>query len=187
MQAADLEAVRGAFALAAGLAAEAGFDAIELDLAQGYLLCGFLSPLTNRRDDEYGGSAEGRRRFPLEVVREVRAAWPKERPLLVAINAADWARGGSELDDAVELAVALRDAGCDAVVVRAGHATGASSPVYDPAELTAYADRIRNEARVPTLATPYVTSVDEVNTILASGCADLCLLHPSERVESGAT
>jgi anthraniloyl-CoA monooxygenase len=179
--------VSAAFARAAGLAADAGFDALELDMAHGYLLCGFLSPLTNRRDDEYGGSPEGRRRFPLEVLTAVRGAWPEDRALLVAINAADWARGGAELDDAVELAHALRDAGCDVVTVRAGQATARSSPVYDPSELTAYADRIRNEAHVPTLAAPYMTSVDDVNTILDAGRADLCLLHPPAWAESGGS
>jgi anthraniloyl-CoA monooxygenase len=137
-------------------------------------------PMTGR-EDEYGGSAEARRRFPLEVVGRVRAVWPEGRGLVVAINATDWTRGGAAPEEAVALASALREAGCDLVEVCAGQTTGGSSERYDPFNLKSYADRIRNEARIPTLATPYVTSMDDVNTILDSGRADLCVLQLSGR------
>ncbi len=156
----------------------AGFDMVELNLAFGYLLASFLSPLTNRREDPYGGSWDNRARFPLLVFDTVREAWPRPLPAAVALSATDWARGGLRLADAVALAVALRDRGCDLIRVVAGQTVAASAPRYDPYFLTHYADRIRNEAGVATIATGDISSLDRVNTIVAAGQADLCLLRP---------
>src|SRR5262249_38657876 len=120
MDRADLEAVSAAFAQAARWAAAAGFDVVQLHMGHGYLLAGFLSPLTNRRADEYGGALENRLRFPLAVFDAVRAVWPEERPLAVALSATDWAKGGFDVPDAVIVARTLREHGCDLITVLAG-------------------------------------------------------------------
>ena len=178
MEPADIERVTGDFARAARLAAAAGADVVLLDLAHGYLLGGFLSPLANRRDDEHGGPLEGRLRFPLEVVDAVRAAWPPERPLWAALAASDWARGGIEPDEAVEAAVALAGHGCELLQVTAGQATAAGRPDYGRFFLVGWSDLVRNEAGVATMVGGNLTTADEVDTILAAGRADLCLLDP---------
>ncbi|MFL6121910.1 FAD-dependent monooxygenase [Actinophytocola sp.] len=173
MTEADMARVRDAFVAAAGRAREAGFDVLELDLADGHLLASFLSPLTNRRDDEYGTEPL---RFPLSVVDVVRAAWPG---LLVArLTVTDWARGGLSVDQGVAHARALADHGVDLVHVRAGHTTATSRPEYRRGYLTTLSDRVRNEANVPTLVGGYLTTPDEVNTVVAAGRADLCLFDP---------
>jgi anthraniloyl-CoA monooxygenase len=169
-------AVRDAFATATRRAAAAGLDLVVVDLAQGSLLASFLSPLSNRREDAYGGSTEARLRFPLRLLEAVREAWPDDRPLAASINAVDAAPGGAGLDDAVEVAAALRDAGCDLIEVRAGQAVLGAMPSYDPDELVSYSDRIRNDAGVPTLAFGPITTLDRVSTIVAGGRADLCHL-----------
>jgi anthraniloyl-CoA monooxygenase len=174
----DLRVVLEAFAAAAGRAAEAGFDLVALDLAHGYLLGSFLSPLTNRREDGYGGSPEGRLRFPLEVVDAVRAAWPAERPLAVTLQADDCAPGGLGLDDAVAIAASLRAHGCDLVEVASGWTIPADRPDYRRFYLVPASDRVRNEAAVATIAGGNLTTADDVSTILAAGRADLCLLDP---------
>jgi anthraniloyl-CoA monooxygenase len=178
MTCADLEQVRDAFVQAAQLAAEAGFDLLMLNMAHGYLLASFLSPLTNRREDAYGGALENRMRFPLEVFDAVRAAWPAERPLAVALNASDWARGGLEVDDAIAVARVLKERGCDLVAVFAGQTVLHDQPTYEPRDFAQYSDLVRNEAGVRTLATGYLTTSDQVNTLLAGGRADLCLFYP---------
>jgi anthraniloyl-CoA monooxygenase len=164
------------FAAAARAASAAGFDALFVDMARGYLLGSWLSPLTNRRADDFGGDLRRRLRFPLEVFAGVRAAWPQDRLLGATITAMDWARGGATVDDAIVVAQALRDAGCDAVEVTAGGMVERTRPLYDPYYLVSYSDRIRNEAAIATVATGAITSVDHANTILAAGRADLCVL-----------
>jgi anthraniloyl-CoA monooxygenase len=175
---ADLRPLREAFAAAAARAAAAGFDLIALDLSHGYLLGSFLSPLTNRRQDRYGGSPDRRLRFPLEVVDAVRAAWPVERPLAVTLQADDCAPGGLGLDDAVAMAATLREHGCDLVEVASGWTVPADRPDYRRFYLVPASDRVRNEAGVATIAGGNLTTADDVSTILAAGRADLCLLDP---------
>ena len=165
------------FALAAKAAAGCGFDALELNFAHGYLVAGFISSLTNRRTDEYGGSLENRMRLPLAVLDLVRTTW--ERPLLVRISASDWAAGGNDLDEAVAIAALLKAHGCDLVHAVMGQTIWESRPDYRRLFGVPASDRIRNEAGIPTLATGNITTADDVNTILAAGRADLCHLEYS--------
>ena len=176
MSRADMDEVVAGFVAAARRGAEAGFDLLELHCAHGYLLSGFLSPVTNVRNDAYGGSAERRRRFPLEVVAAVREAWPAERPLSVRISATDWVDGGFDGDDAVELARALRDHGVDLVDVSTGQVDPRERPRHGRLWQTPYADRIRHEVGIPTVAVGGIASVDDANTILLAGRADLVAL-----------
>lgn len=178
MTAGKLAEVTEDFVRAALLAADAGFDLLLLDLSHGYLLAGFLSPLTNSRTDEYGGTPERRLRYPLAVVDAVRAAWPSGRPLAARLTSSDWARDGLDLDEAVGIASALRDHGVDLIQPVAGQAIFEGRPSYDRLFLVPASDRIRNEARVPTLVGGSVTTHDQANTLLAAGRADLCLLDP---------
>ena len=163
------------FASAAQAAAGCWLDVLELNFAHGYLLAGFISPLTNRRNDAYGGSLEKRMRFPLEVLDAVRATW--ERPLLVRISASDWADGGTDLDESVAIATLLKAHGCDLVHVVMGQTIWESRPDYRRLFGVPASDRIRNEAGIPTIATGNVRTADDVNTILAAGRADLCVLE----------
>jgi anthraniloyl-CoA monooxygenase len=174
----DMERVTAQFAAAARLAAGAGVQVLLLDLAHGHLLGGFLSPLANRRDDEFGGSLEGRLRFPLRVVEAVRAAWPDDRPLWAALTVTDWAPGGLEPEEAVAAARALAASGCDLLQVTAGQTTATGRPDYGRLSLVGWSDLVRNSAGVPTLVGGGLTTADEVNTVLAAGRADLCLLDP---------
>jgi anthraniloyl-CoA monooxygenase len=176
MSPADMKAVREQFVQAAHYAVEAGFDLLEIHMAHGYLLASFISPLTNRRDDEYGGSLENRMRFPLEVFSAVRAVWPEERPMSARISAVDWAPGGMEAPDAVDVARMLHARGCDIVDVSAGQTVPDQRPVYGRLFQTPFADRIRHEAGIATMAVGNISSYADVNTILAAGRADLCLL-----------
>jgi anthraniloyl-CoA monooxygenase len=176
MTRADMDAVREQFARSVGLALLAGFDLLEIHMAHGYLLASFISPLTNRREDEYGGTLENRMRFPLEVFRAVRDAWPSERPMSVRISAVDWVPGGQEPEDAVQVARMLREAGCDIVDVSAGQTVPDQRPVYGRLFQTPFADRVRHEAKIATMAVGNISSYADVNTILAAGRADLCLL-----------
>jgi anthraniloyl-CoA monooxygenase len=180
----DMERVTAQFAAAARLAAAAGVPVLLLDLAHGHLLGGFLSPLANRRHDEFGGSLEGRLRFPLRVVEAVRAAWPDDRPLWAALTVTDWAPGGLEPEEAVAAARALAGRGCDLLQVTAGQTTAATRPDYGRLALVGWSDLVRNSAGVPTLVGGGLTTADEVNTVLAAGRADLCLLDP--RAYTGA-
>jgi anthraniloyl-CoA monooxygenase len=172
----DLDRVRAEFAAAAAMAVECGFDLLELDVAQGYLLAAFLSPLTNRRQDEYGGGLVNRMRFPLEVVDAVRSAWPAPRPLAVRICAGDGVTGGFTLDDAVELGRALAQHGCDLIHPVPGQTVPEARPDFGRTFGVPAADRIRNEAHLPVIASGNITTADEVNTIVAAGRADLCVL-----------
>ncbi|HEX6796645.1 MAG TPA: FAD-dependent monooxygenase [Ktedonobacterales bacterium] len=185
LNAAEMAAIRGDFVRAARLADEAGFDLLALAMARGDLLASFLSPLANQRDDEYGGVLENRLRFPLEVLDAVRAVWPSEKPLAVTLNVDDCARGGFIPDDAVAVARELLAHGCDLVIPVAGWTTPAGRPVYRRGYLTRYAERLRNEAGIPVLAGGYLTTTNEVNTLLAGGRADLCLMIPPQATERG--
>ena len=170
----DMDRVRDDFTTAAERARDAGFDVLELDLADGHLLASFLSPLTNRRSDVYGSEPL---RFPLSVVDAVRAAWPEL--LVTRLTITDWARGGTTVEQGIEHARAVAAHGADLVHVRAGHTTATSRPEYRRGYLTTLSDRVRNEAGVPTLVGGYLTTPDEVNTVVAAGRADLCLFEPA--------
>ena len=176
MEREDMDAVRDDFVRAAEMAEEAGFDIIEIHCAHGYLLATFISQLTNQRTDEYGDSLENRMRFPLEVFDAVRAVWPAHKPISVRISAVDWAPGGTEPSDAVEIAKMLKAHDCDIVDVSAGQTVPFAKPVYGRQFQTPFADRIRHEAEIPTMAVGNISSYMDVNTILAAGRADLCAL-----------
>ncbi len=176
MTRADMDRVAEDFVRATSMAATAGFDLIELHLAHGYLLASFISPLTNRRTDEYGGSLANRMRYPLEIVARVRAEWPQARPLSARISAVDWTPGGMEAHDAVEVARMVVAAGADIVDVSAGQTVPEGKPVYGRQFQTPFSDRIRHEARVPTMTVGNISSAADVNTILAAGRADLVVL-----------
>jgi anthraniloyl-CoA monooxygenase len=178
MDLADMERVTEAFAAAAGLAAGAGVELLLLDLAHGHLLGGFLSPLANRREDGFGGPLERRLRFPLRVVDAVRAAWPDDRPLWAAVTVTDWTPGGPEPEEAVAVARALAAHGCDLLQVTAGQTTAWGRPDYGRLHLVGWSDLVRNQAGVSTMVGGNLTTADEVNTVLAAGRADLCLLDP---------
>jgi anthraniloyl-CoA monooxygenase len=186
MTRADMDSVREAFRTAAAHAATAGFDLVAVDMAHGYLLGSFLSPLSNRRQDGYGGALERRLRFPLEVLDAVREVWPDERPLAVTLQATDWAARGLGLDDAVAIARALVGHGCDLVEVAAGWTVPWDRPDYGRLYLVPASDRVRNEAGVPTIAAGNITTADEASTVLAAGRADLCLLDPRRYVDWAA-
>jgi anthraniloyl-CoA monooxygenase len=169
--------VRDQFVSAARRAEGAGFDMVELHMAHGYLFSCFISPLTNLRYDQYGGTLENRMRFPLEVLRAVREVWPEQKPLSVRISATDWVdEGGLTGDDAVEVARALAGAGCDIVNVSAGQTTTRAEPIYGRMFQTRFSEQIRLEAGSPTIAVGSITTPDQVNTIILAGRADLCAL-----------
>jgi anthraniloyl-CoA monooxygenase len=176
MERGDMDAVRDDFVAAAKLAELAGFDMLELHFAHGYLLSSFLSPLTNMRDDFYGGSLANRLRYPMEVFDAVRAVWPRHKPMSVRISATDWIPGGFDGDDAVGVAKALKAAGCDIVDVSAGQTTPAAQPLYGRLFQTPFADKVRHEADIPTITVGNIGSYADVNSILVSGRADLCAL-----------
>ncbi|MEU1708767.1 bifunctional salicylyl-CoA 5-hydroxylase/oxidoreductase [Streptomyces sp. NPDC005706] len=172
----QLTDIREQFAAAAGRAARAGFDLLELHCAHGYLLSGFLSPLTNLRTDAYGGSPENRLRFPLEVFDAVRAVWPDDRPMTVRISATDWAEGGTGAEDAVGIARAFAAHGADAIDVSTGQVVAEERPEFGRSYQTPFADRIRHEVRVPVIAVGAISSWDDVNSLILAGRTDLCAL-----------
>jgi anthraniloyl-CoA monooxygenase len=176
MTRADMDAVRDQFARATVMAEQAGFDMLELHFAHGYLLASFISPLLNLRRDAYGGSLPNRMRFPLEIFDAVRAAWPDAKPISVRISAVDWAPGGMESTEAVEVARLFKQHGCDIMDVSAGQTVADQRPVYGRLFQTPFADRIRHEAGMPVMTVGNISSYTDVNTILASGRADLCVL-----------
>ena len=176
MDRADMERVRDDFVRAAKLADDAGFDMIELHFAHGYLLATFLSPLTNARTDQYGGSLENRLRFPLEVFDAVRAAWPREKPMSVRISGTDWMPGGFDGADAVGVARALKTRHCDIVDVSTGQTVPDQKPSYGRLFQTSYSDRVRREAEIPTMTVGAISTWADVNSILVAGRADLCVL-----------
>ncbi len=172
----DMERVLGDFVRSTVMAAQAGFDWLELHCAHGYLLSSFISPLTNQRTDEYGGALENRLRYPLEVFRAMRSAWPEHLPMSVRISAHDWVEGGITPDDAVEIARAFKAAGADLIDCSSGQVSRAQQPVYGRMYQTPFADRIRNEAGIPTIAVGAISEADHVNSIIAAGRADLCAI-----------
>jgi anthraniloyl-CoA monooxygenase len=176
MTRADMDVVREQFVGAARGALQAGFDLLELHMAHGYLLSSFLSPLANLREDEYGGSLERRARFPLEVLDACRAVWPEDKPMSVRISATDWVPGGFDPDDAVAFARMLAAHGCDVVDVSSGQVSSREQPAFGRSYQTPFADRIRSEAGIPTIAVGAIASYDDVNTIVVAGRADLCAL-----------
>ncbi|MCY0147429.1 bifunctional salicylyl-CoA 5-hydroxylase/oxidoreductase [Hoeflea sp. G2-23] len=176
----DMDQVRDQFVTAAEMADRAGFDMIEIHMAHGYLLSSFITPLTNRRDDEYGGSLENRMRYPLEIYQAMREAWPQHKPISVRISANDWVgEDGITPADAVEIARLLKDAGVDICDVSAGQTSKLGQPVYGRMFQTPFADRIRNEVEMATMAVGNIYEPDHVNSILMAGRADLvCLARP---------
>lgn len=180
MDRADMDRVRDQFVAATQMAARAGFDMVELHAAHGYLISSFISPLSNRREDEYGGSLENRMRYPLEVFRAMRAAWPTEKPMSVRISANDWVGDeGVTPEEAVEIARMFAAAGADIIDVSAGQTSTGARPVYGRMFQTPFSDRIRNEAGLATMAVGNITEADQVNGILLAGRADLvCLARP---------
>ncbi|WP_344401818.1 bifunctional salicylyl-CoA 5-hydroxylase/oxidoreductase [Streptomyces longisporus] len=173
---AQLTDIREQFTAAAWRAARAGFDLLELHCAHGYLLSGFLSPLTNRRTDAYGGSLEKRLRFPLEVFDAVRGVWPEEKPMTVRISATDWAEGGTTAEDAVEIARAFAAHGVDAIDVSTGQVVSEDRPEFGRSYQTPYADRIRHTTGLPVIAVGAISSWDDVNSLILAGRTDLCAL-----------
>ncbi|HEY2700617.1 MAG TPA: bifunctional salicylyl-CoA 5-hydroxylase/oxidoreductase [Pseudonocardiaceae bacterium] len=172
----DLAEIREQFVVAARRAVDAGFDLLELHCAHGYLLSSFISPLTNQRTDDYGGSLENRLRFPLEVFAAIREVWPADRPMSVRISATDWCDGGITADDAVLIAQAFEAEGADLVDVSTGQVDPAERPAFGRSYQTPFADRIRNETGIATMAVGAISSYDDVNSILLAGRADLCAL-----------
>ena len=176
MTRADMDVVRDQFVSACRGALEAGFDLLEIHMAHGYLLSSFLSPLSNLRDDEYGGDLTGRARFPLEVLDACRAVWPQDKPVSVRISATDWVAGGFDADQAVAFARMLAAHGCDIVDVSSGQVSPLEKPAYGRSYQTPFADRIRHEVGIPVIAVGAIASYDDVNTIVCAGRADLCAL-----------
>jgi anthraniloyl-CoA monooxygenase len=180
----DMDWVREEFVAAVKMGLEAGFDMIELHAAHGYLLSSFITPLTNKRTDEYGGSLENRLRYPLEVFRAMRAAWPQEKPMSVRISANDWmGELGVTPDEAVEIGRAFVEAGADLIDVSAGQTWADCKPIYGRMFQTPFADQIRNEGRLTTMAVGNIYESDHVNSILAAGRADLVALARPHLVE----
>jgi anthraniloyl-CoA monooxygenase len=172
----QMEAIEKDFVRAATLGAAAGFDMLELHMAHGYLLASFLSPLTNVRTDEYGGSVENRLRYPLRVLRAVRAVWPADKPMSVRLSACDWAEGGLSEPDVISIARAMAAAGADILDISSGQTVAAQRPVYGRMWQTPLADMVRNLAEIPTIAVGNIFEADHVNSIIAAGRADLCAL-----------
>ena len=171
--------MRDAFAASAARCERAGFDVIELHMAHGYLLSSFLSPLSNARGDDYGGSLENRARFPLEVARAVRAAWPQDKPLFVRLSATDWfddERRGFTVDEAVEVSRWLAQEGVDVIDVSSAGNVPESRPQYGRMYQVPFAERIRFEAEVPVMAVGGIQGLDHAHTIVAAGRADLCAI-----------
>ena len=172
----QLGQIKADFVASARRADAAGFDLLELHCAHGYLLSSFISPLTNQRTDEYGGSLAGRLRYPLEVFTAIRGAWPSFKPMTVRISATDWVEGGIDTEDAVEIARAFQQAGADAVDVSTGQVSPDERPAYGRSFQTPFADAIRNRLGVATIAVGAISSYDDVNSLILAGRADLCAL-----------
>jgi anthraniloyl-CoA monooxygenase len=176
MTRADMDAMTAAFVASTLRADQAGVDWLELHCAHGYLLSSFICPLTNLRTDHYGGSLAQRCRYPLEVFSAIRAVWPQDKPISVRISAHDWAPGGNTGDDAVNIARLFKAAGADLIDVSSGQTTRAARPVYGRMYQTPFADRIRNEVGLKTMAVGAITEADQANSIIAAGRADLCAI-----------
>ncbi|HYK54530.1 MAG TPA: bifunctional salicylyl-CoA 5-hydroxylase/oxidoreductase [Candidatus Eremiobacteraceae bacterium] len=176
MTRADMDEVRERFVRATEMGESCGFDMLELHCAHGYLFSSFITPLSNQRTDEYGGSLENRMRYPLEVFRAMRAVWPKHKPMSVRISATDWVPGGIAPEDSVEVAHMFKKAGADLIDVSAGQTSRLAQPVYGRMFQTPFSDRIRNEVGIATMAVGNIFEPDHVNSIIAAGRADLCAL-----------
>jgi anthraniloyl-CoA monooxygenase len=176
MTRADMDVVRDQFVETTLRAARAGFDVLELHCAHGYLLSSFLTPVSNQRTDEYGGSLENRLRYPLEVFDAVRAAWPQDRPMFVRISASDWVPDGISFDDILDIARAFKEHGVDVIDVSSGQTTPDAKPEYGRSYQTPFSDRIRNIVGIDTMAVGAISSWDDVNTNIAAGRADLCAI-----------
>jgi len=176
MTRADMDTVLADFLRSTRHGAEAGFDMLELHMAHGYLLASFLSPLTNRRKDEYGGAPANRLRFPLELLAAVRKAWPADRPLSVRLSASDWADGGLREEELLDIAAAMKAAGADILDLSSGQTVPWQKPVYGRMWQTPFSDQVRNLVGIPTIAVGNIYEPDHVNSIIASGRADLCAL-----------
>jgi anthraniloyl-CoA monooxygenase len=187
MTRADMDEVIADFVQAVERAMRCGFDMVELHAAHGYLLASFISPLTNTRGDAYGGPLDNRLRFPLEVFRAMRKRWPDDKPMSVRISATDWADGGITGDDAVAIARAFAEAGCDLIDVSTGQTTADAAPVYGRMFQTPFSDQIRNEAGLATMCVGAITTADQVNTIVAAGRADLVALARPHLVDPSFT
>ncbi|MEO5577800.1 MAG: bifunctional salicylyl-CoA 5-hydroxylase/oxidoreductase [Sphingomicrobium sp.] len=184
----EMDLIRDQFVAAARRAIDAGFDMIELHAAHGYLLSSFITPLQNKRDDDYGGSLANRLRYPLEIFAAMRAIWPADRPMSVRISATDWAGDeGVTPDEAVEIARAFAEAGADLIDVSAGQTSAEAKPVYGRMFQTPFSDKIRNEAKLATMAVGNITEADQANAILASGRADLVALARPHLVDPSWT
>ncbi len=173
---ADMDRIKADFVAATKRAAAAGFDWLEFHCAHGYLLSSFISPLTNLRTDEYGGSLENRCRYPLEVFKAMRAAWPQDKPMSVRISAHDWVPGGITPEDAAAVARLFKCAGADVIDCSSGQVSKEERPVYGRMFQVPFSDRIRNEVGIPTIAVGNIFEGDHVNTIIAAGRADLCAI-----------
>jgi anthraniloyl-CoA monooxygenase len=169
-----MERVKTDFVAAARRGAAIGFDVLELHCAHGYLLSSFLSPLTNKRTDEYGGSHENRVRFPLEVFAAIRGEWPDDRPISVRLSCHDWTEGGNTPEDAAIFAGIFKEAGADLIDCSSGQVSKAEQPVYGRLFQTPFADKIRNEIGIATIAVGAIFEADHANSIIAAGRADLC-------------
>jgi anthraniloyl-CoA monooxygenase len=176
MTRADMDRVKADFVAATRRATSADFDMIEFHAAHGYLMSSFISPLTNQRADDYGGSLENRCRFPLEVFSAMRAEWPAAKPMSVRISAHDWVPGGTTPTDAVQVARLFQAAGADIVHVSSGQVSHEEQPVYGRMYQVPFSDRIRNALQLPTIAVGNILEADHINTIIAAGRADLCAL-----------
>jgi anthraniloyl-CoA monooxygenase len=172
----EMAGIKQQFVEATRAAERCGFDLIELHCAHGYLLSSFISPVTNHRDDGYGGSLAGRLRYPLEVFGAMRAVWPAGRPMTVRISATDWCPGGITGEDAVEIARAFQAAGADAMDVSTGQVTPDETPAFGRSYQTPFADAVRNRLGIATIAVGAISSYDDVNSIILAGRADLCAL-----------
>lgn len=170
----DMDRVIADFVRATELAASTGADWLELHAAHGYLLSSFLSPLTNQREDEYGGSHANRARFPLEVFKAIRAVWPQDKPISVRLSCHDWAEGGNTPDDAAIFAQMFKDAGADLIDCSSGQVVKHEKPVYGRLFQTPFSDKIRNEVGIPTIAVGAISEADHANSVISAGRADLC-------------
>jgi anthraniloyl-CoA monooxygenase len=187
MDRAAMDRVKAEFVASAERGESCGFDMLELHCAHGYLLASFISPLTNQRTDDYGGSLENRLRYPIEIFEALRSVWPSHKPMSVRISATDWAEGGITGDDAVAIARAFAEAGVDLVDVSTGQTVRDAQPIYGRMFQTPFSDQVRNEARVATMCVGNITTADQVNTILAAGRADLVALGRPHLVDPAFT
>ena len=175
MDRADMDRLIEAYANATRMSDQAGFDFIELHFAHGYLLSTFISPLSNTRNDQYGGSLANRLRFPMEVFEAVRAAWPQDKPTCVRVSAYDWAEGGTTIDDAIAIGRMLKGAGNDILSVSTGGVIGVRPPTGRLYQAT-FSDQIRNELKITTMNVGAMASHGDINSMIAAGRADMCAL-----------